>query len=204
MGSYEQLASYRAAETGRMSRPSSFQDLLSSARGRALMRIGVFALGVALERWSIARSSRRARHLDARTGGAPTLRQTILLLGTGEAIKWALDRTMPKPDAQRRQAAGDLQRELKRVRAEHPGDRDARREAIARVHRERGADGGRDAVRAFVVPMALRVAVGVTINRGPIPFLRERRTLADLLAGTKLAPRESPRRVRLLRRGRAS
>ncbi len=55
---------------------------LSSARGRVLLRVCVFAIVVAQERRSIAKGSDRGvRRVDVRTGAAPSLRQTIVVLG---------------------------------------------------------------------------------------------------------------------------
>ncbi len=174
------------------------------ARHRGLMRAGGFAFAVAMERRSIARGSDRIRHVDLSTGTAPTLRQTILLIGAREAIKESFNRLAPMPGmAKQKRHASELQDILQRARREHPDDPQARNEAIDRVFRERAAAGGGRAPGVSLVPLVSRVVLGVAIQRLPIPFLRERRTLADLVAGTKLAPRAPSRWTRLLRRRRA-
>ncbi len=49
------------------------------------------------------------------------------------------------------------------------------------------------------LPMLLRAGVAVVIDRCPIPFLSDRRTLVDLLAGTKLVSSNGPSRCPRLR-----
>jgi hypothetical protein len=153
----------------------------TSARGRALLRVCVFAIGVAQERRSAAKGSRRgARRVDARTGAAPSVSQTIVVLGVRDAVRW-LVRAIPGPGAAPPRPDPGLQRELERVRAEHADDPEARREATMRVFQERKVTPARRCLPALV-----RGAVTVAANRAPIPFLAERRTIADVLAGTKV------------------
>jgi hypothetical protein len=54
------------------------------------------------------------------------------------------------------------------------------------------------------LPGLVRGVVVVAANRAPIPFLAERRTIADLIAGTKLVRSGPSRWTRLRRRRRAS
>jgi hypothetical protein len=62
--------------------PSVSAIVPSSARGRVLLRVCVFAIAVAQERRSVAKgSSGRVRRVDARTGAVPSLRQTVVVLG---------------------------------------------------------------------------------------------------------------------------
>lgn len=175
------------------------------ARHRVLMRAGGFAFAVAMERRSIARGSDRMRHVDLRTGAAPTLRQTVLLLGAREAIKEGFNCLVPMPGmAKQKRYASELRDMLQRARREHPDDPHARNDAVDRIFRERAAAGGGRAPGVSFVALMSRVVLGVAIQRLPIPFLRERRTLADLVAGTKLAPRAPSRWTRLPGRRRAS
>lgn len=160
-----------------------------------LMRICVFAMAVALERRSVARGSRaRDRHVDARTGAAPSLRQTIVLLGAREAIRWLFAKVMPGPGAALRRVQPEWQRELARVRAQHADGSSAQREAIMRLYETRQAP------THSCLPGLIRVAVVTAVNRCPIPFLAERRTLPDLLAGTKSVRNGPSRWARLLPR----
>jgi hypothetical protein len=109
-----------------MARLPSVSAILSSTRGRVLLRVCVFAIVVAQERRSIAKDSDRGvRRVDARTGAAPSLRQTIVVLGARDVIRW-LVRVIPGPGARPRRSDAGLQRELVRVRAEHADDPDAR------------------------------------------------------------------------------
>jgi hypothetical protein len=157
--------------------PSFLMRPPTSERIQVLLRAGVFAVAVALERRRIARGSpRRVRRVDARTGADPSLRQTIIVLGTQRAVPWLLARATPGPGA-------ELQRikpEIERMRLEYPDDPSARQEALTRVsQRRQGAQVG-------CLLMVVRIGATLTINRCPLPFLPERQTLADLLAGTKL------------------
>ena len=168
--------------------PSLSAIVPTSTRGRALLRVCVFAIAVAQERRNSAKGSRRGvRRVDARTGATPSLRQTIIVLGTRDAIRW-LGRAIPGPGAAPPRSDPELQRELERVRAEHADDPDALREAIMRIYRERQVTPA-----SSCLPLLVRGAVVVAANRAPIPFLAERRTIADVLAGTKLV-RSGPSR----------
>jgi hypothetical protein len=164
-----------------------------------LLRVCVFAIVVAQERRSIAKASHRGiRRVDARTGAAPSLRQTIVVLGARDAIRW-LVRAIPGPGAAPRRLDPEFQGEIERVRAEHADDPAALQDAVMRVYRERHVA----PVNAFL-PGLVRGVVVVTANRAPIPFLAERRTIADLIAGTKLVRSGPSRWTRLRRRRRAS
>ncbi len=75
--------------------------LPTAERSQVLLRAGVFAAAVALERRRIARGSpRRVRRVDARTGAEPNLRQTIIVLGAQRATPWLLGKLIPGPDAE--------------------------------------------------------------------------------------------------------
>jgi hypothetical protein len=182
---------------------SFVSNLAASARGQALLRVCAFAVAVGIERRSIAHGSRgRLKRVDARTGAAPSLRQTIVVLGAREALRWFFDRAIPRPGGAQRRAAQErqreLHRELPRVRAQHAGDPQAQQEAIVEVYRERYAG----PVNSSWLPLSMlvRTAARIAVNRCPVPFLDERRTLADLLAGTKLAGGGPSWRVRLRRK----
>jgi hypothetical protein len=80
-------------------------------------RVCVFAIDVAQERRSSAKGSHRGvRRVDARTGAAPSLRQTVAVFGVRDAIRW-LVRTIPGPGASLQRSDPGLQCELERVRA---------------------------------------------------------------------------------------
>jgi len=177
--------------------PSVNAIVPTSASGRALLRVCVFAIAVAQEQRSIAKGSRQGvRRVDARTGAAPSLRQTVVVLGVRDAIRW-LVRAIPGPGAAPQRLDPELQGELERVRAEHADDPDALRDAIMRIYRERQVTPA-----SSCLPVLVRGVVVVAANRAPIPFLTERRTIADVLAGTKLV-RSGPSRWARLRRRRA-
>jgi hypothetical protein len=179
--------------------PSISAIVPTSARGRALLRVCVFAIVVAQERRSIAKASHRGvRRVDARTGAAPSLRQTIVVLGTRDAIRWLI-RAIPGPGNAPPRLDPELQHELQRVRAQHADDPAALQEAIMRVYRERHVGPVNSCL-----PGLVRGVVVVAANRAPIPFLVERRTIADVLAGTKLVRSGPSRWARLRRRRRAS
>lgn len=185
-----------------MARTAPLHDLLGSTRGQVSMRVLAFAIGVALERRDVARSSPgRVRRVDARTGAAPSLRQTVVLLGARRAVQWLLGTALPWPGTAQRahaqRAHAELTREFERVRAEHPDDPRARQEALMHLHQTRGP------VQVSCLPALARGAAVATVNRCPVPFLSERRTLADLLAGTKMV-RDGPSRWARLRRHRGA
>jgi len=178
--------------------PSVGAIVPTSARGRALLRVCVFAIAVAQERRSNTKgSSGRVRRVDARTGAAPSLRQTVVVLGARDAIRW-LVRAIPGPGVAPLRVDPEFQREIERVRMEHGDDPAARQEAIVRVYRER-----RVAPVNACLPGLVRGVVMVAANRAPIPFLAERRTIADMLAGTKLVGDGPSRWARLRRWHRA-
>lgn len=183
----------KQADYGAMGRlPPVSAIVPTSARGRALLRVCVFAIAVAQERRSGAKGSRRgARRVDARTGAAPSLRQTIVVLGARDAIRWLI-RAIPGAGAAPQRPDPGLQRELERVRAEHADDPAALQDAIMRVFRERQVTPA-----STCLPALVRGAAVVAANRAPIPFLAERRTIADVLAGTKLVRSGSARWGRL-------
>lgn len=167
--------------------------LPTSARGRALLRAGVFAIAVAMERRRIASGShKRVRRVDARTGAAPGLRQTIIMLGVQDTIRWLLGRAIPRPGTAPSRLEPELELEIERVRVQHANDPGAPQDAIMRIYRERQVR----PVNACLPALIRGVAV-VVINRCPVPFLAERRTLADVLAGTKLVRSGSSRWTRL-------
>lgn len=164
-----------------------------------MLRVCVFAIAVAQERRSSAKgSSGRVRRVDARTGAVPSLRQTVVVLGARDAIRW-LVRAIPGPGAAPRRVDPEFQRALERVRVEHADDPAARQEAIMRVYRERHVTPAN-----ACLPGLVRGVVVVAANRAPIPFVAERRTIADVLAGTKLVRSGPSRWARLRRRRRAS
>jgi hypothetical protein len=176
--------------------PSVSAIVPTSARGRALLRVCVFAIAVAQERRSIAKGSHQGvRRVDVRTGTAPSLRQTIVVLGARDAIRW-LVRAIPGPGAAPPRLDPELQGEIERVRAEHADDPAVLQDAVMRVYRERYV-----APVNACLPGLVRGVVVVAANRAPIPFLAERRTIADLIAGTKLV-RSGPSRWTRLRRWR--
>jgi hypothetical protein len=168
----------------------------TSARGRALLRVCVFAIAVAQERRRDAKgSSGRVRRVDARTGAAPSLRQTIVVLGVRELIQW-LGRAIPRQGAPPQGLDPELQRELQRVRVQHADDPEGLQDAVMRVYRERHVTSVNTCL-----PILVRSVLVTAANRAPIPFLAERRTIADVLAGTKLV-RSGPSRWTRLRRWR--
>jgi hypothetical protein len=189
------VLSVQRAHYGAMARPPSIDTLVpTSASGRALLRVCVFAIAVAQERRNIAKGSRQGvRRVDARTGAAPSVRQTIVVLGLRDVIRW-LVRAIPGPGATPRQSDPELQREFERARAEHADDPDALQDAIMRIYRER-----RVTTTITCLPILIRTVVAIAANRAPIPFLAEQRTIADVLAGTKLV-RSGPSRWARLRR----
>ena len=176
-----------------MTRTPSFNMRLPTAeRSQVLLRAGVFAAAVALERRRIARGSpRRVRRVDARTGAEPSLRQTIIVLGAQRATPWLLGKVIPGPDAELQ----GIKPEIERVRLEHADDPSARQEAIMRVYQ------GRQGVQVGCLPVLIRAGAAVVLDRCPVPFLAERRTLVDVLAGTK-SVRDGPSRLTRLRRRR--
>jgi hypothetical protein len=110
-----------------------------------------------------------------------------------DVIRWLI-RAIPGPGARPQRSDPGLQRELVRVRTEHADDPDALREAVVRVYRERQVTPASAGLAALV-----RGVVVVAANRAPIPFLAERRTIADVFAGTKLV-RSGPSRWARVRR----
>jgi hypothetical protein len=180
-----------------MARIAPLHDLLGSTRGQVSMRVLAFAVGVALERRDIARGSPGGvRRVDARTGAAPSLRQTVVLLGARRAIQWLVGSGLPWPGTSQH-AQEECTRELKRMRAEHPDDPRARQEALMHLHQARGP------VQTSCLRALARGVAVAAANRCPVPFLSERRTLADLLAGTKMV-RDGPSRWARLRKRRGA
>ena len=166
----------------------SFNALVTSTPGRISLRVGTFAIEVALERRHIARgSSRQVRHVDARTGADPSLRQTIVLLGARHAIPWLIGTAIPGQSVRQREQQLEFQREVQRAHAEHAGDPEARQEAISRIYQTR------EPVHRGCLTVLLRALVPVAVNRCAVPFISQRWTLADLLAGTRMV-RDGPRR----------
>ncbi len=173
--------------------------MLGSPHVQALSRAATFASAVAIERWTIARGRRqRVQRVDARTGAPPSLRQTIVVLGAQNATRWLLDRALPKPGREMAHAAEEQGRELKRVSALYADDEDARQEAIVRVYAQYKVQPA-----GACLPVLIRGVAGTLVNRCPIPFLSGRRTLADVLAGTKTV-RNGPSRWERLRQRRAA
>jgi hypothetical protein len=177
---------------------SSGRRLLGRERQRMLaLRIFAFAFAVGMERRRIASESpEKARRVDARTGAAPSLRQTIVVLGTREALRWLLDRLLPRPGAAQRRTQPELAREIERVRALHADDPSAQQEATMELFRQRPV------VKVSAVAMPARALAGIAANHCPLPFLAERRTVADLLASTKLVRGEGRSPWTRLRRRR--
>jgi hypothetical protein len=175
-----------------MTRTPSFNRLLASTPGRIAMQVGAFAIEVALERRRITRGSpRRARRVDARTGADPSLRQTIVLLGAPRATQQLIRVLTPGSNAKLQAQHHELQDELRRLQAEHADDPQARQEAIMRFQRTR------DPVRVSCLPVLTRLVLGIAVNRCPVPFISARRTLPDLLAGTRVVRDDPPRHLRL-------
>jgi hypothetical protein len=161
-------------------------------RNQMLLRICAFAIAVALERRRTTRESRKGvRRVDARTGAAPSLRQTIVLLGARDAVRWLLGRVIPGSGEAPELVKREMEHELKRARVEHSDDPSARQEATMRVLQKR------QGVQVGCLPVLLRAGAAVVVDRCRIPFLSERRTLVDLLAGTKLVDDRPSRRTRL-------
>ncbi|HUN78454.1 MAG TPA: hypothetical protein VMU32_06005 [Solirubrobacteraceae bacterium] len=172
-----------------MDRVRAFGNLFGSAPGRIGMRAGGFALAVALERRRIARGPdrRRVRRVDARTDADPSLRQTIVLLAAPRAIHKLIQITTRGPDAKRQARQLELHRELRRLRAEHHDSPEALQEALAHLQQTHGPVG------VSCLPALIRAALAVTVNNCPLPFLSQRRTLPDLLAGTRIVRHRRPR-----------
>jgi hypothetical protein len=163
-----------------------------------LLRVGAFAFAVVMERRRIASGSPgKDRRADARTGAAPSLRQTTAVLGAQAAIRWLLNRAIPISSAAQRRRRRDLEREIERVRSQHRDDPSARREAIVDICRQRSTGPA-----SIWLPTLARGVAVLAVNRCPVPFLTERRTVADLLAGTRLVRDDRPSRWARLRRGR--
>jgi hypothetical protein len=80
----------------------------------------------------------------------------------------------------------DTRRELHQAHELHPDDHAALERELGRIYAERQIRPGR-----ACLPGLVRGGVAIAINRLPLPFLSEPRTLADLLAGTKLVRRRS-------------
>lgn len=158
------------------------------------MRAGGFALAVALERRRVARGSgRRRRRVDARTGADPSLRQTIVLLAAPRAIQKLIGTATRGSDAKLQARQREFHRELGRLRAEHRDNPEALQEAVIRFRQTHGPVG------ASCLPVLIRAVLGIAINSCPVPFLSQRRTLPDLLAGTRMVREE--RRHDARRRG---
>ncbi|MGA2165082.1 MAG: hypothetical protein ABSH36_11520 [Solirubrobacteraceae bacterium] len=83
---------------------------------------------------------------------------------------------------------------MTRAHAEHAGDPQARQEAITRIYQTR------EPVHRGCLTVLLRALVPVAVNRCAVPFVSQRRTLADLLAGTRMVRDEPRGRARLRRR----
>jgi hypothetical protein len=173
----------------------AFNKLFSSRPGRIGMRAGGFALAVALERRRIARgSNRRRRRVDARSGADPSLRQTIVLLAVPRAIQKLIGTATRGPDAKLQARQREFHRELRRLRAEHRDDPEALQDAVMRFQRTHGPVG------MSCLPVLIRAVLGVAVNNCPVPLLSQRRTLPDLLAGTRMVRDRQRHNARL--RGR--
>jgi hypothetical protein len=156
----------------------SFKTALPGSTGtQALLRVCVFAMVVAVEHRRITSGSHKQARVDACTGAPPSLSQTIVLLGSREGIKWLIRKSSPR---HRAQPSHELGLEIQRARRQYADDPEARREAIGRIYRE-----SKLSPSSAFLPVLLRSAVVMAINRVPVPFVSERRTLPDLLAGTK-------------------
>ncbi len=119
----------------------------TSARGRVLLRVCLFAIVVAQERRSIAKDSHRGvRRVDVRTGAAPSLRQTIVVLGARDAIRW-LVRAIPGPGAAPQRPDPELQHELA-TRASAIPQRSGRTTTRAHARLSRAACGTSECVSA--------------------------------------------------------
>lgn len=166
-----------------------------SSRAILLRAAGDFALAVLFERRRIAKGSRKGtRRVDVETGEDPTMRQTIVFLGAQRSVRWLAARAIPTPGSL---VSDEMSEELRRAAERHGDDPAARQRAIAEVFERQGAG-----AYSSWLPVALRTAVVALVNRRPVPFLGERQTLADLVAGTKMVGDATPRWRRLLR-GRA-
>jgi hypothetical protein len=117
------------------------------------------------------------------------------MLGARDAIRWLLGRAIPGSGEAPELVKREVEHEIKRAREEHPDDPNARQEAVMRVLQQR------QGVQVGCLPLLLRAGAAVVIDRCPIPFLSDRRTLVDLLAGTKLVSNGPSRRARLRLRG---
>lgn len=174
------------------------KTLTTSGWGRSLLWLGSFALSVAMERRRIAKGAVKGAHrVDAKTGAPPSLRQTIILLGTRLAVQRGA-RAIPLPAAAARLHDPEVSRELHEAHRLHADDQASMQSELERIYAKRQ-------IRpwAACLPVLVRGGVIIAVNRCPLPFLSEWRTLADLLAGTKLA-RMGPSRWSRLRRRPAS
>ena len=175
------MGARRDDTTERVDKIRAFDKLFSSKPGRIGMRTGGFALAVALERRRIARGSGRRRwRVDARTGANPSLRQTIVLLAAPRAIQKLIGTATRGSDTKLQARQREFHRELGRLRAEHRDNPEALQEAVMRFQRTHGPVG------VSCLPALIRAVLGIAINNCPVPFLSQRRTLTDLLAGTMM------------------
>ena len=181
-----------------MVRPRPFNTrLITSSPGRALLRAGVFAIAVVQERRHIARGSTKGvQRVDVRTGAAPSLRQTTIVLGTQSLIRW-LGRVIPGPGTSPARPDPGLTREIEQARSQHADDPDALQDAVMRIYRERRVAPGNALVAGLVRSLTI-----TAIGRRPLPFVSERRTIADMLAGTKILDGGPSRWTRWRERGR--
>lgn len=163
----------------------------SGKRTRVLARLGTFAFGVAVHRRSLARGrGASSRRVDARSGEPPSLRQTIVLLGAQQGLRWAARQMLPTSVKQVDRE--ELTREIRRAQTQYADDPDAQNAAIAQLYSERHVP-----VTVTLIPTISRSLFVAAMVRVPIPFLAQRRTLPDLLAGTRML--HSPSRWSRLR-----
>lgn len=170
-----------------------YQRLATSARGRTLLWLGSFALSVAMERRRIAKGAVKGTYrVDAKTGAPPSLHQTIILLGTRLAVERGA-RAIPSPAAASRLHDPEVSREVHEAHKLYADDQAGMQSELERIYETRQ-------IRPWTacLPVLVRGLAVVAVNRCSLPFLTERRTLADLLAGTKLA-RTGPSRWSRLR-----
>jgi len=91
-------------------------------------------------------------------------------------------------------ALAQLHNQMRNAQRQYADDRVKQQETLIRISQE-------SPVQPFAscLPGVARTAAIITITRAPIPFLPERRTIPDMLAGTKLV-RLCPSRLSRTRR----